>query len=226
MKEILNFLALLREHNNREWFNAHKAEYLNIKAAADNLADNLIAGIASFDDSVAGLSVKDCTYRIYRDTRFSPDKRPYKTHIGIYVAQGGKKSGYAGYYLHLEPASEDGTGGCMLASGLYCPQPVELKSVREDIAYNGDEFHASLVQAKGFDLNRDTALKRLPLGFSADTPYAEYLKQRDFVLEHRLSDATVSEPDFLPQCIELFSRTRRFVAQLNMAVAYAHEEMM
>lgn len=105
MKEILDFLAELSQNNNREWFNANKEKYLQVREKFEAFAQQLIEKISSWDEDVAAsqLQVKDCTYRIYRDTRFSKDKVPYKTHMGIFICKGGKKSPNAGYYLHLEP---------------------------------------------------------------------------------------------------------------------------
>ena len=105
MKEILDFLAELSQNNNREWFNANKEKYLQVREKFEAFARQLIEKIGSWDEDVAAsqLQVKDCTYRIYRDTRFSRNKEPYKTHMGIFICKGGKKSPNAGYYLHLEP---------------------------------------------------------------------------------------------------------------------------
>ena len=87
----------------------------------------LIHRIAVFDGSVAHLTVKDCTYRFYRDTRFSEDKSPYKRHFGAYINACGKKSWHSGYYFHLQP------GECLLAGGSWClPSPI-LKAVRQSI---------------------------------------------------------------------------------------------
>ena len=93
----------------------------------------LIDGIAAFDPSVRGLTVKDCTWRIFRDTRFSPDKTPYKTHMGAFVAPRGKKGGYSGYYFHVEPVWDERSWshGHQLTTGLYCPLP-------EVLAFSGD----------------------------------------------------------------------------------------
>lgn len=135
MKEVIAFLRELHDNNNREWFDAHRAEWKRVKTRFAGFTEQLIDGISSFDPSVRGLRVQDCTYRIARDTRFSPDKRPYKEHIGAYIAPGGKKSGYAGYYFHVEPDTGEGsTYGHMLAVGLYCPEPVVLHSVRDEIS--------------------------------------------------------------------------------------------
>ena len=140
MEDIIRFLEQLRRHNNREWFEANKLWYRDVKARFDGLVARLIDAIAAFDPSVAGLAVKDCTYRIYRDTRFSPNKEPYKTHFGAYFCPRGKKSGYAGYYFHVEPQGDGLIGGHLLSAGLYMPEPNVLKSVRDEIFDNGERF--------------------------------------------------------------------------------------
>lgn len=111
----------LSEHNDRSWFEANKDRYRDAKARVDLLAEELIAAIRTFDDSIGPLSAKDCTWRIYRDTRFSHDKRPYKTQIGVYVAPGGKKSGYSGYYFQIGAPD----AGHMLAAGNYFCFPAD-----------------------------------------------------------------------------------------------------
>ena len=101
MKKVIAFLRTLRENNNTEWFHAHRREYEEAKDSFSQFARRLIEETGRFDESVAGLELKDCTYRINRDIRFSADKSPYKTHFGVFIAPGGKKSGRAGYYFHL-----------------------------------------------------------------------------------------------------------------------------
>ena len=103
MEELLDFFRRLDANNDRVWFDEHRAEWMQVKRSIAALAEELIAGIAAFDPSVDGLRPQDCTYRIARDTRFSNDKSPYKNWVGVYVAHHGKKSGYAGYYLHIAP---------------------------------------------------------------------------------------------------------------------------
>ncbi len=100
-KRILQFLRDVSANNNRPWFQAHKDEYLAVKADFEADIAKAILRIAEFDPSVAHITVKDATYRFYRDTRFSPDKSPYKNHIGAYIAAHGKKALHGGYYIHL-----------------------------------------------------------------------------------------------------------------------------
>ena len=116
MKTVISFLRSLRRHNDRIWFNEHKDQYLAVKDRIEVLTARLIAGVSEFDPEASRLRPADCLYRIYRDTRFSADKTPYKTHIGIYInPPGGKKSPTCGYYLHLEPDN------CLVAGGCWCP---------------------------------------------------------------------------------------------------------
>ena len=125
---VLRFLARIAVHNDREWMAAHRAEYDEARAAFEDLTADLIRALAEVDPAVAPLTVRDCTYRIYRDTRFSPDKSPYKRHMGAYVNPRGKKSPHGGYYLHLQP------GACEIAGGAYCLEPKLLRAVRESSA--------------------------------------------------------------------------------------------
>lgn len=101
MKTVLQFLRDLAQHNDRAWFNEHKERYLAVQQRWNEFCESLIGEIGAFDPDIARLTLRDCTYRIYRDTRFSPDKSPYKTHFGVFLAPGGKKSMHAGYYFHV-----------------------------------------------------------------------------------------------------------------------------
>lgn len=112
-KRILTFLRQVMANNNREWFQEHKKEYDAVRADFEQGIQQALERIATFDASIAHLKVKDCTYRFYRDTRFSADKSPYKNHLGAYISARGKKSLHGGYYIHLEP------GHCMVACGNY-----------------------------------------------------------------------------------------------------------
>ena len=135
MKEVIDFFRRLHDNNDRAWFDVHRAEWTHVKGRFAAFTERLIEGISEFDPTVRGLRVQDCTYRIARDTRFSPDKSPYKTYIGAYVAPKGKKSGFAGYYFHIEPCCDSLIWSNALSAGLYCPEPVVLRSVRECVDY-------------------------------------------------------------------------------------------
>ncbi|MCM1151899.1 MAG: DUF2461 domain-containing protein [Alistipes sp.] len=226
MREILDFLAQLHDNNTREWFDAHRKEWASVKAQVAALTEELIEGIASFDASVRGLRVQDCTYRIARDTRFSNDKSPYKNWIGIFVAPHGKKSGYAGYYLHIAPKGDKLVGEHMLISGIYCPESVLLRSVREEILDHGAEMVGAIEAARGFRLNTDNKLKRAPVGFPADSEYVELLKHKDWCIEQKIDEKFLLADRFVDRAVAEFRKTHPFIELLNRAVQYAYEEMM
>ena len=225
-EEILDFLRRLYENNDREWFDAHRAEWTRIKGLWADFTAELIEGIASFDDSVRGLRPQDCTYRIARDTRFSPDKRPYKTWIGAFVAPKGKKSGYAGYYFQLEPLTDE-EKGCnhLLGSGAVCLEPAVLRSIREEVLDHGAEMQQSIHAARGFRLDPTNRLKRVPTGLPADSEYADLLKQKDFCLVKQVDEEFVHAEDLAASVVAEFRRTQPFIEQLNRAIQYAYEEM-
>jgi uncharacterized protein (TIGR02453 family) len=224
MKRVLDFLSELRVNNNREWFNANKGRYSEANAVFSVFAENLIAAIGQFDPAVRGLALRDCTYRIYRDTRFSPDKTPYKTHKGVYVCPAGKKSGNAGYYFHVEPEGDGLIGGHVFDAGIYMPEPAVLKSVRDEIFDNGEAISAAVCKAHGFELDRSNALKRTPKGYPSDTPYDEYLRLKDFHLSKSINDDYLLADGLVERVAADFRTTYELVSLLNRATKYAHEE--
>ena len=222
MVKIVEFLAQVAENNNRDWFNAHKEQYKAVDKQLKEFAAKLINGIAAFDSSVASLTVADCTYRIYRDTRFSHDKSPYKTWSGVFVAPHGKKGGYAGYYIHFEPS------GCFLYAGSHCPEPIVLKSIREEILDNGDGLLAAIDASNDFSLIRTNSLKRTPKDFPIGHKYDDLLRLKDFGVEKPLdwSLLTAGEDVLLAAVLEDFRSIYPLVETLNRAIDYAYEEMM
>ena len=106
MKEILDFLTQLSCNNNREWFNEHKESYRKCQHTFEHFTTQWLKRLVEIDPELAGLQPKDCIWRIYRDVRFSHDKRPFKEWFGVFPAvKGGKKSDRGGYYLHIQPQS-------------------------------------------------------------------------------------------------------------------------
>ena len=224
MKQVIDFLTQLERNNNREWFNAHKEEYRAAQQRFDKLAEQVIIGISTFDPSVAGLTAKDCTYRIYRDTRFSADKSPYKCHMGAFICPEGKKSGYAGYYLQVGPHEDGYPCGNMLAAGHYTFEPQVLRIIREDIANDPSAFGQLISQAKGFALDEEDKMKRVPRGFPADVPYAHYLMYRSYCLVASPGKDYMLTAHLGERIVEAFARTAPFIAFLNRAMAYACED--
>lgn len=216
MKEILDFLKELRVNNNREWFAAHKEDYLKVKEKAEALTTQLIAGVASFDPDAAMLSAADCTYRIYRDTRFSQDKTPYKTHIGIFINPPyGKKSNRMGYYLHLEP------GNCFVAAGTVCLPPKTVSAIRQSI-YDNVEEYLEIINAPAFKeaypVVGENCLKTAPKGIPRDWEHIELVRPKDFVTSHDLSLHEVCAKDMPAKVTELFRVAKPFNDFINFTI--------
>ena len=154
MQTIIDFLRQLAANNNREWFTAHKDECKAAQAQFGTWVEGLAQRMAADDPTLAGLTARDMTYRIYRDTRFSHDKTPYKTHMGAFICRGGKKSGYAGYYFQIGAEDNRADFGSfhwetqhVVAPGHYCIEPKALQVLREDIVYGDGDFDRLVQQA-------------------------------------------------------------------------------
>ena len=241
MKDVLDFLAQLSQNNNREWFNANKEKYLQVREKFEVLARQLIEKISSWDEDVAAsqLGVKDCTYRIYRDTRFSKNKEPYKTHMGIFICKGGKKSPNAGYYLHLEPPGEVipdsmgvhtqtplSMGGCFIIAGTYKYESKVLRSIRDEISVNGDSFLEAMQQAEGFYPEESDMLRKVPPEFSfAPDRWHRLLRYRTFALIKPVEAAYVCAEEALENIATDFRNCRDYIKKLNMAIEYACDEV-
>lgn len=221
MKEILRFLDQLMRHNDREWFQAHKEEYKRVQAHFNFFTERLIAEVGKFDESIRPLTIADCTYRIYKDMRFSREKIPYKTHMGAYLCPHGKKSGMAGYYFHLEPSeSEDYAFGNLLAAGLYNPTPSLAIAIRDKIHNEPDTFEQVVEAAKDYHWNDNAKLKRVPNGYPQDTRHAEYLKLKTFTICAALPDKVVlgDETKLLHYVTEIFREAKPCNDFINQVV--------
>lgn len=180
MKETLDFFKDLKRNNNREWFAANRERYLNVKARCETFALRMIAAVGRVDPQAGRLSVEQCTYRIYRDTRFSPDKSPYKTHYGIFVnPPAGKKSLTMGYYFHIEP------GKCYFAAGTICLPSRLMAMLRQSIRDNLEEY-TQIVHSEEFRRMYPhygiNPLKTAPKGFDRQWPYLDLVRPREFVV--------------------------------------------
>ncbi|RYG31141.1 MAG: DUF2461 domain-containing protein, partial [Chitinophagaceae bacterium] len=111
----LQFLKSLKKNNKKEWFDANRSKYDSAKKNIEELTAGIISRLSKTDESIAHLQPKECMFRINRDVRFSKNKAPYKTNMGVYFSKGGKKGVQAGYYFHVEP------GASFIAGGLWMP---------------------------------------------------------------------------------------------------------
>jgi uncharacterized protein (TIGR02453 family) len=193
--KTLKFLKSLARNNNRDWFEKNKGTYLECKASFEELVAAYLHEIINFHPELASLNPKKLPFRIYRDVRFSKDKRPYKTNMGAGFSPNGKLVQEPGYYLHLEP------GASFLAGGIYMPEPANLSKIRQEIDYNGDRLE-KIMKDKSFrkwfrDFGDFDRLKTVPKGYAKDHPRLEWLKNRSFIVTHNFTDEEVCNPRFV-----------------------------
>ena len=216
MNEILAFLRELAANNNRDWFNENKETYQEVKRMVDSITQDLINRISKFEPQAAMLSVSDCTYRIYRDVRFSTDKSPYKTHIGIFINPPfGKKSLRSGFYLHLEPNES------AVYIGTYCLPSKYLAAIRRDIFENVDEYLEIIENPEFkniFPTVGENPLKTAPKGFPKDWKHISLLKPRDYAVKHSLSDRELNSPKALDKIVDMFRISKPFNDFINFAI--------
>lgn len=199
-KDALDFLADLKRNNNRDWFIGQKKRYENYKKEYLGLAADLLAALQAHDASLETLEPKDCTFRINRDIRFSADKSPYKTHMGLWFSGGSKVNNRPGYYVQIED------GNAFIAGGLYQPEAAELKKIRREIAFFHDDLE-SILENPGFKsvfngLSTEGALKTAPKGYEKDHPAIEFLKLKSFVASATFPVADASKRDFVSKTAE------------------------
>lgn len=199
---ILKFLKDLAKHNDREWFDKNKHRYVEAKDQFDVYVGGLLKDMIAFDDSLAGLDPKKLTFRIYRDVRFSKDKRPYKNNFGAAFSSVGKSMGKPGYYLQIQPGNES-----FAAVGLFQPVPEVLAQVRQEIDYSGDALR-KIFQEKKFKTHfekfwEEDALKNAPKGYAKDHPYVDWLRLKSFIVTRNFTDAEVTDPKFEKQVVSV-----------------------
>ncbi len=211
--ETLRFLRALKRNNRREWFNAHRADYeAYVRQPMTAIVERLAIDLRAFAPELVA-SAKVSMYRIYRDTRFSENKTPYKTHVAaVFPTRGLAKHEGAGVYFHVSP-EEVWIGG-----GMYSPQPPQLFAVRRHIAAHLKQLRA-IVESPAFrrqfgPLEGD-ALKRVPRGFARDDPAADYLKLTRFVAGAGFPPTLATSPAFYQTLLTVFRRVIPLARFLN-----------
>jgi len=202
MEAIFKFLNKLNKNNNKEWFDANRPHYQDLKQEYINSVENIIQQSSAFDPMLKDVDASKAIFRINRDVRFSKNKAPYKTNFGASINPGGKKSMIAGYYVHIEP------GKSFLAAGTYMPEAPYLSAIRQEIDYNLEEFE-KIVSAKDFkkefkSLSAEDALKTVPKGYDKENPALEFLKMKHFIVVKDLTDKEVMSKDFIKNTTKTF----------------------
>lgn len=215
MFEIIQYLRDLEANNQRDWFDQHRDRYEKTRNAFLGLTGKLISEIRKFDDEMPLLKPSDCMFRIFRDVRFSNDKSPFKTNYGSYMVRGGRKSGFAGYYLHIQP------GEYFIAGGNYMPTPEYLQAIRQEIFYHPEEYRGLLTSepfASTFTEHYSDALKTAPKGYPKDWEHIDLIRNRSYGFGHNLTEEEVLSADFPERCAGYFRMMHPMVKFLNRAI--------
>lgn len=200
-----SFLTVLKEHNNREWFNANKTIFQKEQSLVEIFAEKLLQEL-SLHDQIETPSGKSSMHRIYRDTRFSKDKTPYK---GNWSGGFKRATKYrrGGYYFHLEP------GNSFVAGGFWAPNTQDLKRIRDDIAFDPAPLR-TIINSKPFISTFQTLqgeqLKTTPKGFDADHEAIDLLRYKQFLLIKKFTDKEVLSEHFLKDANQAFKNMRPF----------------
>ncbi|MEI6695883.1 MAG: DUF2461 domain-containing protein [Bacteroidota bacterium] len=214
---VYQFLQDLAANNNREWFQSNKKAYELAKTSVETFIKELISGIQSIDNTVVGISPKDCMFRINRDVRFSKDKSPYKNNFGGFIAKGGRNAMNAGYYLHIEQ------GSSFLGGGIYMPPAERLKLIRNEIYFNAPAFK-KIIENQDFkkyftEIWDDNKLKNPPKDFPKDFEAIELLKFKNYTVLHSISDEQVMQANFYQYVMEVFKTMLPLNNFLNNAIS-------
>lgn len=211
-KSTLTFLKKLKKNNHRDWFHANRESYAVASADFRAFIALLLVEFTKMNPKLDGLQLKDLVFRINRDVRFSANKAPYKTNFGAYLAQGGKKAGRAGFYIQVEP------GNSFIAGGCWMPPAPQLKSIRQEIDYNLDDFN-SILGGKSFKKQfgelSDCRLKTNPKGYDKSNPAINHLRQTSFIVEQVLEDDDLLAPSLTKQCVSAYQAMLPFLEFLN-----------
>lgn len=216
MEQVLQFLQELSENNNREWFNDNRKEYEKSREKILFLTDVFINEIRKFDPEIPPMNPKDCMFRIFRDVRFSKDKRPYKTNFGSFIAKGGRKSENAGYYFHIEPS------GSFIGGGIYMPQAGPLKAIRNHIEEHPEEFSAIINNPEFnayFPKMMDHKLKTAPRGVEKDHPYIELLRYKSFAFSCPVKKEILLSDKYVETAVSAYKQLHKVNVFLNEAVS-------
>jgi len=212
MKQVFDFLVDLCINNNKEWFDENRSRYVAAKKEMEAFVDELIENVSVWDQSVKGMRAKDCIFRIFRDTRFSNDKTPYKTNFGAFITPDGKKCERAGYYVHIEPDN------AFVSGGIYMPPAAELLKIRTAIFENAGAYKSIVANpaiAQNFQTVEDGKLKTAPRGFPKDFENIDLLRNKHFAVSRRMSDEMIVSGQMRYFVLENFKTLHPLVNYIN-----------
>lgn len=211
--EAMRFFRSLKRNNRREWFQPRKQEYLDhVRAPMEQLVAALNAEMMKYAPDYVR-EPGDAIYRIYRDTRFSPDKTPYKTHIAaIFPRRTLAKHAGGGFYFSVSPTEVE------IAGGVYMPGPDELRVIRSHLLENHTQFRRILAKPTLKQLMGSMSgsqLSRVPKGFPCDHPAADFMRYKQWLFYVTLEPAIATAPNLLDEIVSRFRAMTPFVEFLN-----------
>lgn len=217
INKILQYLTDLQNNNNREWYHEHAKERKEAMQEFENLVAIIMERVSIFDDTIPFYNPKDLTFKLVRDTRFSHDKSPYNPVFRAHIGPQGKLPIPVGYYIYLKPNNETFLGGGLFADMFSNA----VTMVRDYIKENGEELEKIANDkefAKDFTI-MGTKLKKVPRGYDANHPMAEYLKHKSWYLEYWVKDEQMIDSDaFIELAVEKFKVMKDFNHYLNKAL--------
>ena len=214
LQHVQEFLIDLKFNNNRNWFDENKPRYQKALKTFQQLISEVIDEIQEFDNEL-NTTAKESIFRIYRDVRFSGNKEPYKTNFGAYMVRDGKKSPFAGYYLHYEPDHS------FLGGGIYRPDNKVLHAVRSAIYDDATPFKIILNEpgfAKNFKLSEEEKLKTAPKGFSKDFEDISLLNYKHYAPLQPLNNDFWEQRNLVKEIAERFRKIHPFNDYLNSII--------
>jgi uncharacterized protein (TIGR02453 family) len=222
--DALKFFRGLERNNRREWFQPRKDIFeTEVRAPMLQLVEAINLGMARF----APEHVTDpnkAVYRIYRDTRFSPDKTPYKTHIAAsFWHRRHEKHACAGYYFSVSHKEVE------VAGGVYMPGPEQLLAIRQHLAEHYAEFRKLVTNRKLVNLMerlKGESLSRIPKGFPADHPAADLIRMKQWLYFTSLDPAVATRPALYGEVVERFRFMQPVIEFLNRPLAHRRAKVV
>jgi len=209
----LEFLKSLKINNNRDWFNARKDEFTEQKLIIETFAEGLLQAL-NIHDVIETASGKKSLQRIYKDTRFSKEKIPYKSHWGGHFSRATKLR-RGGYYYHIEP------GNSFVAGGFQNPNSDDLKLIRKEISLDVSALREILNSksfTETFGVLRGEKLKTTPKGFDATDEAIDLLRYKQFLLVKTFTDKEVIDRNFVQSANQAFQNMRPFLNYMTAAL--------
>lgn len=217
-KEAILFIEDLKANNNTDWMHENKKRYENYKKEYHQFISLLLIEMKALDQTLEPLEIKNCTFRINRDIRFSKDKTPYKTHIAAWLSTNRNRKNSPGYYIHFDNENS------FIAGGLWCPEANELKLIRKEIAFFYDDLEKivsdSLFKKEFIAISREenNVLKKAPKGYEPDHEAIEFLKLKSFTASQKINPKLFLEPNFSEKIAQKLVALKPFNVFLNRAL--------